>query len=241
MPLAVHAEMPMGMGGRAHGIAGNADPAVRAVLEPHGHAQAAGHFPMDLRFGGACTNGDPTEQVIEVAGGHGLQQFGGDGQAQLQYFAHQFPGQGQAGRHVIAAIQARIVGQAFPAYGRAGLFYVGAHDQQHAVAHFMGHASQVGGVFEGGFRVVDRAGANDDQQAGVLTVEDRADGLAMGAHLVAQRGAERQLVLELQRARQTQGQGFVGRVERGQRQSGDGRIHDLASWTGSGFIPARRS
>ena len=114
---------------------------------------------MDLRFGGARTNGDPAQQVIEVAGGHGLQQFGGNRQAQAQHLAHQFTGQVQAAGHVVAAIQAGVVGQAFPADGGTGLFHVGAHHQQHLVAHFIGQAGQVGGVFQGRLRVVDGAGA----------------------------------------------------------------------------------
>ncbi|MNY48036.1 hypothetical protein D3C86_1833410 [compost metagenome] len=82
--------MTMGVSGAAHGIAGDADTAVGAVLEAHRHAQAAGHFPMDLRFGGARANGDPAEQVVQVTGSHRLQQFCGDRQAELEHFAHQF-------------------------------------------------------------------------------------------------------------------------------------------------------
>ncbi|MNY78835.1 hypothetical protein D3C86_2192370 [compost metagenome] len=48
MPLAIDAEMAMRMGGRAHGIAGDSYTAIRTVLEPYRHAQAAGHFPVDL-------------------------------------------------------------------------------------------------------------------------------------------------------------------------------------------------
>ncbi len=70
--LAVDAEVPVRVGRRAHRIAGNGDTAVGAVLESDGHAQAAGHFAVDLRLGGARTDGDPTEQVFKVAGGHGL-------------------------------------------------------------------------------------------------------------------------------------------------------------------------
>ena len=66
-------------------------------------------------------------------------------------------------RHVVAAIQVRVVGQAFPADGGAWLFNIGPHHQQHILAHFAGQGGQVAGVFEGGLRVVDGAGADDDQ------------------------------------------------------------------------------
>jgi hypothetical protein len=43
-----------------------------------------------------------------------------------------------------------------------------------------------------------RAGADDDQQAGILTVEDRANRLAVGGDLPGQGVAEGQLLFELQ-------------------------------------------
>ncbi|MNY53875.1 hypothetical protein D3C86_1896740 [compost metagenome] len=76
MPLAVDAEVAMRVGGRAHGITGHGYTTIGAVLETDRHAQATGHLPVDLRLRGAGADGDPTEQVVEVAGRHGLQQFG---------------------------------------------------------------------------------------------------------------------------------------------------------------------
>ncbi|MNY53726.1 hypothetical protein D3C86_1895070 [compost metagenome] len=103
---------------------------------------------MDLRFGGAGADRHPAEQVVEVAGGHRLQQFGGNRQAQLEHVAHQLARQGQAARHVVAAVQVRIVGQAFPADCGARFFDIGAHHQEHLIADVGGQASKVGGVFE---------------------------------------------------------------------------------------------
>ena len=120
---------------------------------------------MNLRLGSACANGDPSEQVIEVAGGHGLQQLGGHRQAQAQHFTHQFAGQGQAGGHVIAAVQVWIVGQAFPAHSGARFLDVGTDHQQHLVADFKRELLQIARVFHGRFRVVDRARADNHQQA----------------------------------------------------------------------------
>ena len=48
MSLAIDTEMAMGVGGGTHGVAGDTDTTVSPVLEPYRHAQAAGHFPMDL-------------------------------------------------------------------------------------------------------------------------------------------------------------------------------------------------
>ncbi|MNO78373.1 hypothetical protein D3C76_695090 [compost metagenome] len=149
MALAVDTEMAMWMGGRAHGVTGHADTAVGAVLEAYRHAQAAGHLAMNLRLGGTGANGHPAQQVIEVPGGHGLQQFSCHRQAEHEYFTHQFAGQGQAAGHVVAAIKVRIVSQAFPANRGSRFFDVGAHHQEQLVADVGAQAGQVVSVFEG--------------------------------------------------------------------------------------------
>ena len=75
MALFIHAEMTMAVCCTAHGITRNRYPAVRAIFEAHGQVQAAGHFPVDLRFGRASANGRPAQQVVEVASSNRLQQF----------------------------------------------------------------------------------------------------------------------------------------------------------------------
>ncbi|MNI96890.1 hypothetical protein D3C73_1554370 [compost metagenome] len=92
----------------------------------------------------------------------------------------------------------RIVGQAFPADRGAWFFHVGAHDQEHFIADVVGEAGEVAGVFEGRLRIVDRAGTDDDQQAGVFTVEDGAHGVAVGGDLAGEVIAQGQLLFELQ-------------------------------------------
>ncbi|MNO78372.1 hypothetical protein D3C76_695080 [compost metagenome] len=83
-------------------------------------------------------------------------------------------------------------------------------------------------------RIVDGAGADDDQQTGVFTVEDRANRLAVSGDLPGQGIAEGQLLFELQRTWKAQGQRFVGRGEGRQWQSRDGRVHVQASWAAAG-------
>ncbi|MNI71106.1 hypothetical protein D3C73_1269630 [compost metagenome] len=104
---------------------------------------------MDLRFGGACADGDPAEQVVKVAGGHGLQQFSGDGQAQAQHFTHQLARERQATDHVVTAVQTGVIGQAFPADRGAGFFDVGAHHDEHFTADVGGESGELFSVFEG--------------------------------------------------------------------------------------------
>ncbi|KPW99693.1 Uncharacterized protein ALO75_05364 [Pseudomonas syringae pv. coryli] len=241
--MTVHAKVAMWMRSRTHRVAGHRHAAISTVLEPDSHGQAAGHFPMDLRFGGASANRDPTEQIVEVARRHGLQYLGGDRQAQAQHLQHQLPRQRQALGHVVAAVKARIVSQAFPAHRRARFFDVSAHYQQHLITDLRSKTSQSLSVFKGGSRVVDRAGADDDQQSRVLTFKDGAYGAAMGGNLFGERCAEGQTHLQFQSTWQAfrggavvcQLDGVAGQVGRGY---GNGRVHVLASWAG-GTLPRR--
>ena len=70
----------------------------------------------------------------------------------------------------------RVVDEAFPADGGARLFEVDTHDNQGSVGDLFTERGEAAGVVERGFRIVDRAGAGDDQQARVASVEHRADG-----------------------------------------------------------------
>src|SRR5256885_2278076 len=49
--------------GRAHGINGDLQAAVRAIFEPDRHGKAAGHLPMGLAFRSPSADCGPTDQV----------------------------------------------------------------------------------------------------------------------------------------------------------------------------------
>lgn len=115
-----------------------------------------------------------------------MQEFGGQRQAEAQHVQHQLPGQRQAGGHVVAAIQVRIVGEALPAHRGAWLFHVGAHHQEQLAVEFVAQRGEAFGVFEGGAGIVDRTGSDYHQQARVVAVEDGADGVAAGGDLAGQ-------------------------------------------------------
>jgi hypothetical protein len=73
----------------------------------------------------------------------------------------------QAFLDVEGIVHARIVDVALPAGRGARLFEIHAHHQQQRVGDFVGERLQAPGVVEAGHRVVDRAGADDDEQARV--------------------------------------------------------------------------
>ena len=214
VPQLVDAEMTVRMGRRAHGIAGDAQAAVGAVLETHRQVEAADQFAVNLRLAGARTDGRPGQQVIEVARHQRLQQFGGERQAQRQHVQHQATRQLQPIAHGVTAIQMRIVGQTLPADRGARLFHVGAHHQQQLVAHFGRQIGQAPGVIQGRGGIVDGTGADHHQQARIAAIEDRANGLALIVHTGGQGGFQRQALA--QQGGRRQGLGDASR--------GDGRL-----------------
>jgi cobaltochelatase CobN len=94
--------------------------------------------------------------------------------------------------HVAAAIQVRVVDQAFPADGGARLLDVGAHHQQQVLADVAGQSGEALGVVEHGLLVMQRARADHHQQARIAAVEDGTDGLTLLLDLLGEDGSERQ-------------------------------------------------
>ena len=75
-----------------------------------------------------------------------------------------------------AAVEVGVVDQPLPAHGGARLFEVDAHHDLEVVGVTRrARAARRRGVVEGGLGVVDRAGADDDDQAVVVAVQDGVD------------------------------------------------------------------
>ncbi|MNH11698.1 hypothetical protein D3C79_712200 [compost metagenome] len=155
--------------GGAHRIDGDAGVAVGAVLEAHRAGEGGGHLAVHLGFCGACAYGAPGDEVADVLAGHHVEEFGGGGHAHLVDVHQQLAGQLQPLVHVETAVEARIVDEPLPAHYGARLLEVGAHHYAQALFVLLAQGVQALGVFTGGGRVVDGAGADDDQQALILT------------------------------------------------------------------------
>jgi putative aminopeptidase FrvX len=115
-------------------------------------------------------------------GGDGVEELGGGGDAELDHLAEKLSGDLQALGDVVGAIEVGIHDEALPADGGAGLLEVDPHDEVELVGDLVGEIAEAFGVFEAGFGVVDGAGADDDEEAGVLSGEDGSDGVAGGGH-----------------------------------------------------------
>ena len=190
LALAVDAQKPMRVRGGAQRVDGHAQAAVGAVLKAHRRGQAAGHFPMGLRFRGARADGGPGDQVLKVLRRDRIEGLGGGGQAQGHDIGEQAARQAQALFNAERVIQMGVVDQPLPAQRRARLFEVHAHDDIQRVLHLFRQRAQAPRVVHRRPGVVDRAGAHDDQQARIAGVENVENRLPARGYRGAQRRRE---------------------------------------------------
>ena len=135
------------------------DIAVSAVLETHGAGQAGTHFPVQLAFGGACTDGAPGHQIRNVLRGQNIQVFHPGRHARLVQFQQQTTRGAQAFINLVAVIQVRVIDQTFPTHCSARFFKIHPHDDGNIVLQFIAQGRQALGIVFRRHRVMNRAGA----------------------------------------------------------------------------------
>ena len=201
-PVFVDGQEVMGVGRGQHGIDGDADIPVRAVLEPHRTGQPRGKLAVDLALGGARTDRAPGDEVDDVLGRHDVEELAGRGQAQCVDLQQQTTRQAQPLVDAEAVVETGIVDQALPAHRGAGFFEVDPHQDLEVPAMADALLGQAPGVVERGDGIVDRTGPDDDDEAVVALVEDATDRLAGAVHRVADGETRRRLADHLGRGRQ---------------------------------------
>ena len=150
--------------------------AFRPVLEPDGHGHAARHFPVRLALRRAGTDRSPTDKIGDVLWANGIEQLGGAGHTRLIDLEESRPGKLHPSGDIAGAVQMRIVDESLPADRRPGFFKIGPHYDEEPVANRVRQRLEFYRIFEGGFRIMDRAGTNDDEEpVAILTVEDPTD------------------------------------------------------------------
>ncbi len=191
--------------------------AIGAVLEADGHREARGQFAVHLALHRARADGAPRDEVGVVLAERGIEKLRGHRQAEARDADHELAGEAEALVDLIGAVAVGVVDEALPAHDGAWFFKVHAHhDLEFARVERRGGV-QARGVVERGGGIVDRAGADDDEQTVVRAGEDRG-GLAAGAGDGPGPGVgERQLILQ-----------HGGRDERlggADTEVGSGRVH----------------
>ena len=82
--------------------------------------------------------------------------------------AFKFARDAQALVDVEGIIESGIIDQAFPADRGAGFFEIDPHHDEHVIFEAIRLSLEFGGVFERGFRIMNRAGTDDGHEAIVL-------------------------------------------------------------------------
>ena len=163
---------------RAHRFNRRLQAAVRAVLQADRHRKAAGHLAVRLRFRRARANRRPRDQVGDVLRHDGVQKFRRRRQAHAGDSQQQPPRNFQTRFDVLRTVEVRVVDQALPADGRARFFKIDAHDDFQAAGEFFAQGVEPCRVIQRGFFIVNRAGADDDEQARVFLPQNADDPLA---------------------------------------------------------------
>ncbi len=169
------AEEGMRDGGGEQGVDGYLHVAGRTVFESDGAGDAADQLTVALALGGAGADGSPGDEAGEVLRGDHVEELGAGGDAQLVEVEQQVAGEAQALIDLEGFVEKRVVDEALPADGGAGLLKVDAHDDAQIAPEFLDGGLEEAGVFDGGFGVMDGAGADEDEEARVSLGEDLRD------------------------------------------------------------------
>ena len=137
---------------------------------------------MHLALGRAGTDRAPRDEVRDVLRRDHVEELAAGRHAEFGDVGEQFARDAQAAVDLEAAVEIGIVDEALPADRRAGLLEVDAHHDLEIGAERAAVLEQAVCVVARRHRVMDRAGADDHDEAIVHAVQDPVDGLARTAH-----------------------------------------------------------
>ena len=130
---------------------------------------------MRLGLGGAGAMADQRCSPADT-GARWVERLGGQRQPHFGEFHQQTPGGAQPFLDVEGIVEVRVVDQSLPADGGTRLLEIHAHHDVQAVADLVGQLAQTPRVVARGFHVVDRARADDHDQARVVAIENALQG-----------------------------------------------------------------
>ena len=172
-------------GGREAGVGCRLDRTVGGVLEADWHRHARRELAMHLAFGVASADRTPANQVADVLRGDRVKPFRGCRESKAQHIGQHLACKPHALANVELAVEIRIVDQSLPPDGGARLFEIHAHHDDQLVFQLFFDGRELCGVFVCGFRIMNRAGADDDEQTIVFAVQHVTDFLTGLQHQIA--------------------------------------------------------
>ena len=155
-------------------VHGDSHVAVGAVLEADRRRQAGRQLAVHLAFGGARADRAPGHQVADVLRRDHVEELAAGGHSGPVDAHQQVARDAQPLVDAEAAVEVRIVDQAFPAHRGARLLEVHAHQQLELVAVTPSFLLEFSCVFQRRERIVDRARPHHHQQPLAAAVQDLA-------------------------------------------------------------------
>jgi len=129
---------------------------------------------VHLALGGARADRAPRHEVADVLRRDHVEELAAGGRAELVDAHQEIARDAQSLVDAEAAVQIRIVDQAFPAHGGARLLEVHAHQQLQLPRMAFPLGRQALGISERGRRIMDRAGPDHHQQTVGAAAQDLA-------------------------------------------------------------------
>ena len=158
-------------------IDGDANVAVSTVLEADRTRQPGRQFAVNLRFRGTGADGAPGDEVGDVLRRDHVEEFSARWQPHFIQFPQQLARQAQAFVDGEAAVQVRIVDQPLPAHRGTRLLEIDAHHDHQIGGEALALGLQAHGIFHRRLGIMNRTGADDDDQAVVGAMQYAMNGL----------------------------------------------------------------
>ena len=158
------------------------DIAIRPVLETDRAGQTGGEFAVHLALGRPGTDCTPADEVRDVLRGNHIEELNADRESHLRDIRDQSPGHAEAVVDAEGSIQIRVVDKAFPADRGAGLLEVDTHDDFKVPRETAAFCDESLRILTGRFRVMDRAGADNDEKAVIFAVDNPMGGRSGTLH-----------------------------------------------------------
>jgi hypothetical protein len=165
---------------RADCVDGDAKISVGSILESHRTRKTRRQLAMNLALGSARADGAPAHEISNVLRRDHIQIFDASRHSHFIQLDKQLASGSESFVDSKAAVEVRIIDQPLPADRRAGLLEVDPHDDQQIGLKPFFFSFESGGVFQGGFRIVNRAWSDDNEQPVIGAVQDAMDLLTRG-------------------------------------------------------------
>ena len=170
-----HAHELVRIGGGKHGINGDLDVTIRAVLEANRHGKSRGQVAVHLALGRARPDGTPRHSISDELRGDGIEELAAGREAQRHHIQQELARHGQPFVDREASVQVGVVDQALPANRGPRLLEVDPHHDAQVIFQFLRQWRQLFGITASSVRIVNRARPDHDHQAIIEPAQDAAD------------------------------------------------------------------